>query len=267
MRGASLYFSNVRTWLCQAHLDSASHWWCSAVVAASRPSQAQWLTDNGVVTYDDGFEYDTVGSKPSIVPVGTAVFTARNAGILNVLGPASVGPAAPPAIGGTNYLGGFRPGTNDDTYFKATPSQPMADGDHLIMDAWVNVPVAADFAFAMGPESSDVSTHLWMEALSTPGAAPNTYRVQLGQGNEGGLLLNLTYTAGVWQEWKLDWVSGSDTATFTIGGVSETRTGLDPGNLPDDAGQSLSDLPRFQFELPGSVLRGWGAIPERRRHP
>jgi hypothetical protein len=219
-------------------------------MVAGRPAEAQWLTDNGTVVFDTGYESDTVGQKPAILPVGTYnAVVARNNGTLNVLGPSSTGPGAAPGLG-NNYLSGTRPGSQDDTYFLGTPSQTVNTGDALSLDAWVNVPSAVDFQFCMGFQSSDLSTFLFAEAISTPGSAPNTFRIQLGQGNEGADLTDITYTPNVWQEWKLDWVVGSSQATLTVAGVSETRMNLDPGDLPGDTGGAISAIRVFSSNFP-----------------
>jgi hypothetical protein len=211
-----------------------------------RPTHAQWVTDNGVVVFDDGFESDTVGGKPGNPPVGSLSVTGRNAATVQVLGPASMGPGA---IQGNNYFIGNRPGTNDDAYYIAQPSQPIVSGDHLVMDTWAYIAGNADFNFAMGFESPDVSTRLFAEAVSAPGAVPGTFRIQFGQGNLGSDLLDITYTPNVWQEWKLDWVVGSDQATLTVAGISQTRT-VDPGDLPGDGGPEVSEFRFFSSNFP-----------------
>jgi hypothetical protein len=186
------------------------------------PAWGQLVTDNGTPIFEEGYENYLPGTQPTTPPVGSWIHI-EPGGVANagVYGPASGGPGA--AVG-NNYMHLVRPNTNANAYMYGGFSQPIATGDHLILDAHVWINDVSDFTFFTGFESADLSTHLWLEAVSVPGAAPDTYRVQVGGGGQGSDLIDITYTPQTWQDWKIDWIVGSTLATFTIDGQSQMRT-------------------------------------------
>jgi hypothetical protein len=213
---------------------------------ADNPLAAQWVTDNGAVIFDNGFESDAVGSLPSTPSVGALQVLSSGTSTIGVNGPMSSGPGA--AVG-TNYMSVQRPdaGTHTPPGLAGTFAQPINIGDELVLDVWVWNADVLDNNFIMGFNSDDTTTKLWLSAVSAPGATAGTFRTQLLQGNATPDLTDVTFTPNTWQEWKLDWVVGSSQAIVTINGVSETRTGLDPGDLPGDGGSAVS-----KFEIFGS---------------
>ena len=170
------------------------------------------VTNGGILFYNDGFEQDTVGSKPTYADPGTLTMsTAREL----VYGPESGGPGA---YSGDQYLYTFRDATaagNARFYFSN-----ITDNGITVRYEWAwYMPTGADASVRLqGVSAADKA--VWRFYNGNVTALVGTYQARG------------TYTRDEWLACSIEYTTGAEFATLTLNDVdiqmevNDTVTGL-----------------------------------------
>jgi hypothetical protein len=160
----------------------------------------------------------------------------------------ATGTNGPGTLQGNNYLRIVRTGAETDPMAAQNFTDQTTTGDHIHFEQMLYVPDLA----STNPVQFLGNGGSRFNILTSYNGGGGTIGSYLADGNFPGPAVPLTYVAGKWQKWELDYNIGDSFLKMSIDGVSAS-------NVPIIAGGSLSSI---TIDCGSAVYADEVAVPE-----